>query len=214
MRNPYTVFESTRSFFTNTIKPLELQHISDEEMERNILRTYTKLYQAYEEQKKYVPAGNLFEVKFEEFEADAFGTTARAYEPVRPESARMVICRFLPTGSQPPSGETGIIVFRRKPSGPPCCGVRSPSAYLAASTRVLSAEYAEGLRRAYFCFTRKGREMSVAFHCVVEDGLRLGRSGGRTTAASDLICQPFAAVRQTAGWGGPDGGTVIAGVRP
>ena len=80
MRNPYTVFESTRSFFTNTIKPLELQHISDEEMERNILRTYTKLYQAYEEQKKHVPAGNLFEVKFEEFEADAFGTTARAYE--------------------------------------------------------------------------------------------------------------------------------------
>ncbi len=75
---------------------------------------------------------------------------------MRPESARMVICRYLPTGSQPPSGETGIIVFRRKPSGPPCCGVRSPSAYLAASTRVLSAEYAEGLRRAYFCFTRKG----------------------------------------------------------
>ena len=27
-----------------------------------------------------MPAGNLFEVKFEEFEADAFGTTARAYE--------------------------------------------------------------------------------------------------------------------------------------
>ena len=73
MRNPYTVFESTRSFFTNTIKPLELQHISDEEMEKNILLTYTKLYRAYEEQKKYVPEGNLFEVKFEDFEADAFG---------------------------------------------------------------------------------------------------------------------------------------------
>ncbi len=25
MRNPYTVFESTRSFFTNTIQPLKLQ---------------------------------------------------------------------------------------------------------------------------------------------------------------------------------------------
>ena len=80
MRNPYTVFESTRSFFTNTIKPLELQHISDEEMEKNILLTYTKLYRAYEEQKKYVPEGNLFEVKFEDFEADAFGTTKLAYE--------------------------------------------------------------------------------------------------------------------------------------
>ena len=28
MRNPYTVFESTRSFFTNTIQPLKLQDIS------------------------------------------------------------------------------------------------------------------------------------------------------------------------------------------
>ncbi|MCD8318692.1 MAG: sulfotransferase, partial [Paraprevotella sp.] len=56
------------------------QHISDEEMESNILTTYTKLYRAYEELKKFVPAGHLFEVKFEEFEADAFGTTRRAYE--------------------------------------------------------------------------------------------------------------------------------------
>mgnify|MGYP003002135832 CR=1 FL=1 len=51
-----------------------------EEMEKNILLTYTKLYRAYEEQKKYVPEGNLFEVKFEDFEADAFGTTKLAYE--------------------------------------------------------------------------------------------------------------------------------------
>ena len=79
MRNPYTVFESTRSFFANTIRPLELQHIGEEEMERNVLLTYAKLYRAYEEQKRCIPAGNLFEVKFEEFEADAFGTTERAY---------------------------------------------------------------------------------------------------------------------------------------
>ena len=51
-----------------------------EEMEKNILLTYTKLYRAYEEQKKYVPEANLFEVKFEDFEADAFGTTKLAYE--------------------------------------------------------------------------------------------------------------------------------------
>lgn len=83
MRNPYTVFESTRSFFTNTIKPLELQHITDEEMEKNILLTYTKLYRAYEEQKKYIPQGNLFEVKFEDFEKDAFGMTRQIYEALQ-----------------------------------------------------------------------------------------------------------------------------------
>lgn len=80
MRNPYTVFESTRSFFTNTIKPLELQHISDEQMEQNILEVYTRLYDAYNEQKKYIPEGNLFEVKFEDFEADAYVTTRKVYE--------------------------------------------------------------------------------------------------------------------------------------
>lgn len=80
MRNPYTVFESTRNFFSNTIKPLELHHISEEEMEKNILEAYTRLYDAYNEQKKYIPEGNLFEVKFEDFEANAYETTKKAYE--------------------------------------------------------------------------------------------------------------------------------------
>lgn len=83
MRNPYTVFESTRNFFNNTIRPLELQHISEEEMEKNILETYTRLYRAYEAQKQYIPAGNLFEVKFEDFEANAMETTRKAYSQLR-----------------------------------------------------------------------------------------------------------------------------------
>lgn len=80
MRNPYTVFESSRSFFTNTIAPLELHSIPLEQMEQNILRNYMELYDAYQEQKKYIPEGNLFEVKFEEFEKDAFGITERIYK--------------------------------------------------------------------------------------------------------------------------------------
>ena len=43
MRNPYTVFESTRSFFTNTIQPLKLQDITPAELEQNILSIYAKL---------------------------------------------------------------------------------------------------------------------------------------------------------------------------
>lgn len=83
MRNPYTVFESTRSFYTNTIKPLELQAFSDADMERNILTAYAKLYKAYEQQKKFIPAGNLYEVKFEDFEADAMETTRRIYRELQ-----------------------------------------------------------------------------------------------------------------------------------
>ncbi len=80
MRNPYTVFESTRSFFTNTIQPLKLENISNEQIEENILSIYAKLYHKFEEDKKFVPEGNLIEVKFEDFEADAMAKTKEIYD--------------------------------------------------------------------------------------------------------------------------------------
>ena len=80
IRNPYTVFESTRSFFTNTIQPLKLQDITPEELETNILSIYTKLYQKYEADKGCIPQGHLIEVKFEDFEADALGMTEHIYQ--------------------------------------------------------------------------------------------------------------------------------------
>ena len=80
IRNPYTVFESTRSFFINTIKPLELNAITDEEMEQNILRNYMELYHAYKEQKKCLPEGALYEVRFEDIEQDALAITRDIYE--------------------------------------------------------------------------------------------------------------------------------------
>lgn len=79
MRNPYTVFESTRSFFTNTIQPLKLEEFSDAQIEENILSVYTKLYDKYEATKHLIPEGNLFEMRFEDFEADALGMTLNIY---------------------------------------------------------------------------------------------------------------------------------------
>ena len=79
IRNPYTVFESTRSFFTNTIQPLKLQDITPAEMEANILSVYTKLYHKYEADKACIPEGNLVEVKFEDYETDAYGMTEDIY---------------------------------------------------------------------------------------------------------------------------------------
>lgn len=79
IRDPYTVFESSRSFFTQTIVPLQFNTIPVEEMEQNILYGYKELYDAYQEQKKYIPEGNLFEVKFEEFETNALEITQRIY---------------------------------------------------------------------------------------------------------------------------------------
>lgn len=79
MRNPYTVFESTRSFFTNTIQPLKLQDISHEQLQANILSVYAKLYHKYEADKHLIPAGNLVEIKFEDYEKDPFGRTEDIY---------------------------------------------------------------------------------------------------------------------------------------
>ncbi|MGN0086690.1 MAG: sulfotransferase family protein [Alloprevotella sp.] len=79
MRNPYTVFESTRSFFTNTIQPLKLQEYSDAQIEQDILQVYGLLYHKYEADKACIPAGHLIEVKFEDFEADAMGKTEEIY---------------------------------------------------------------------------------------------------------------------------------------
>ena len=98
MRNPYTVFESTRSFYTNTIKPLELHSIPLEQMEQNILRNYMELYRAYKEQKKYVPEGNVYEVKFEDIEQDALGITEKIYHDLNIpgwEEARPAIEKYI-----------------------------------------------------------------------------------------------------------------------
>ncbi len=100
MRNPYTVFESTRSFFNNTIQPLQLQRISPEEMENNILEIYTRLYRKYETDKKHIPAGNLIEIKFEDFEADALTMTEKIYRTLSLpgfEEAKNDIAAYLET---------------------------------------------------------------------------------------------------------------------
>lgn len=80
MRNPYTVFESTVNFFTNTIRPLKLQVFSDEQLESNFVEVYKRLYYKYEEDKYLIPKENLLEVKFEDFEADSFGMTEHIYQ--------------------------------------------------------------------------------------------------------------------------------------
>ena len=98
IRNPYTVFESTRNFFLNTIKPLELHSISQEEMEQNILHIYMDLYHAYQKQKRFIPEGNLLELRFEDIEQDALGMTARIYHDLSLpgwEEARPAIEKYI-----------------------------------------------------------------------------------------------------------------------
>lgn len=78
-RNPYTVFESTRSFFTNTIQPLRLQDISNDQIESNLIEVYRRLFYKFEEEKQLIPQGNLVEIKFEDYEQDAYAMTEDIY---------------------------------------------------------------------------------------------------------------------------------------
>ena len=50
-----------------------------EELAGDLDMTFENFYHQYEEDKKYIPEGNLIEVKFEDFEADAMGMTERIY---------------------------------------------------------------------------------------------------------------------------------------
>ena len=100
MRNPYTVFESTRSFFTNTIQPLRLQDISNEQIESNFIEVYRRLFYKYEEQKHLIPEGNLVEVRLGIPE-----TTGQNWQ-------------------MPLFGRQGqALRFRKKSSSPEACGI-------------------------------------------------------------------------------------------
>ena len=83
VRNPYTVFESTRNFFTKTIASTTLQPFDKEAYELEVLKTYKALYERYEEEKRLIPEGNLVEVRFEDFEADPIKYTEQIYKQLQ-----------------------------------------------------------------------------------------------------------------------------------
>ena len=73
------MFESTRNYFRNIIRSLQLQNISDGQLEADILATYKGLFGKYESEKGLIPEGNLVEVKFEDFEKDPVGMASQIY---------------------------------------------------------------------------------------------------------------------------------------
>ena len=67
-------------------------------MEQNILRNYVELYKAYKEQKAILDAGHLYEVRFEDIEADALGITQQIYQQLNLpgwEEARPAIEKYI-----------------------------------------------------------------------------------------------------------------------
>ncbi len=79
-RNPIEVFLSTQNFFRKMLPHLQLQIISQDEIDRNILEIYKNLMEDFFEQKDLIPAGNLTELSFEKLESETFGCLGNIYK--------------------------------------------------------------------------------------------------------------------------------------
>lgn len=67
-RNPYTVFQSTRHFFTKLLPELALQSHGELPIERLILESYPKLMRALEVDSALLPRDSFVEIRFEDLE--------------------------------------------------------------------------------------------------------------------------------------------------
>ncbi|MBR2367394.1 MAG: sulfotransferase [Alistipes sp.] len=94
VRNPYTVFESTRNFFSRTIASTTLEPFDKAGFDEEVVKTYKALVDRYERDKVLIPDGNLFEVRFEDFEADPVAVTERIYRELRLGSFERVRSRI------------------------------------------------------------------------------------------------------------------------
>ena len=79
-RDPYAVFSSTRHMFRVNGELNRLQRPRRDDPDGWVLRQYRAMYDAYFEDRRLIPAGNLAEVRFEHLEADPVGQVRRVYE--------------------------------------------------------------------------------------------------------------------------------------
>ena len=67
-RNPYEIFPSTLLMYDRVVKTQFLKSFSNEQVEQKIIYYYTSIMKKYFEERTSVPANQLVEVKFEDFE--------------------------------------------------------------------------------------------------------------------------------------------------
>ena len=79
-RNPYTVFSSTRHFFTKLLPELTLQTYDELPIDELILESYPKLMGALEADRQELPSDSFVEVRFEDLEQDPLRQLQRIYQ--------------------------------------------------------------------------------------------------------------------------------------
>ena len=67
-RNPINVYLSTQNFYKKMLPHLKLQNITQDEIDRDIIKIYKNLMNDFFEQKDLIPYGNIVEISFEQLE--------------------------------------------------------------------------------------------------------------------------------------------------
>ena len=93
-RHPLMVFLSTVNFFKTTHEALQLQPYSREEFEEMVFSLYEMIIRDYEIQKSLIPAHNLVEIRYEDFEADPLSGLQKIYTALRIEGFEQSIPAF------------------------------------------------------------------------------------------------------------------------
>ena len=78
-RDPYQVFLSTRNLYKRTLPYSQLQEISDEEIDTNILTFYKDMIQRYLHDREMIPPGNLIEIGYDELDLHPMVVMRRIY---------------------------------------------------------------------------------------------------------------------------------------
>jgi hypothetical protein len=78
-RNPYVVYASTLNWLDKEMALTALQTVDKEFVRENALINYEKLMRKYLDDRRFIPDGNLCEVRFEDVETDPWGEARRIY---------------------------------------------------------------------------------------------------------------------------------------
>ncbi|HBH24716.1 MAG TPA: hypothetical protein DDY13_15010 [Cytophagales bacterium] len=93
-RNPVTVFLSTRKFFYQLMPTLWLHKVSRSFIDKMIFEVYNMLLERYEKHKSLIPADQLMEIKFEEFEENPIDGLKKVYDQLLNEPLEPVKAHF------------------------------------------------------------------------------------------------------------------------
>jgi len=78
-RDPYQVFLSTRNLYKKALPYSQLQEISDEEIDANILAFFKDMIQHYLKDRALIPSGNLIEIGYDELDKRPMAVMRRIY---------------------------------------------------------------------------------------------------------------------------------------